>query len=93
MKKFKALNNKYSSLIGIVHILSTFNNTLLTITNIEGNTILFGSAGFLNLKGAKRGTAYAGQLIADILGKKMFTLGLDLSLFNLKVSEMQENRY
>lgn len=84
MKKFKALNNKYSSLIGIVHILSTFNNTLLTITNIEGNTILFGSAGFLNLKGAKRGTAYAGQLIADILGKKMFTLGFRFIFIQFK---------
>lgn len=84
MKKLKKLNNKYVNLIGIVHIFSTFNNTLITITNIKGKTILFGSSGFLNLKGAKRGTAYSGQLIADILGKKIFGLGFRFVFIQFK---------
>jgi small subunit ribosomal protein S11 len=84
MKKIKKLNNKYLYLIGIVHVYSTFNNTLITITNIKGQTILFGSCGFLNLKGAKRSTSYAGQLIAETLGKKMLLLGLRFIFIQFK---------
>lgn len=84
MKKIKKLTNKYSYLIGIVHVYCSFNNTLITVTNIKGFTILFGSCGFLNLKGAKRGTLYAGQLIAEILGKKMFLLGLRFVFIQFK---------
>lgn len=84
MKKVNKLNNKYLLLIGIVHIYSTFNNTLITTTNMKGESILFGSSGFLNLKGAKRGTSYAGQLISEILGKKMFLLGFRFVFIQFK---------
>jgi small subunit ribosomal protein S11 len=84
MLKIKKLNTKYTSLVAIVYVYTTFNNTLITITNIRGKTLLFGSCGFLGLKGAKRNTTYAGQYIANILGKKIYDFGLNFLQIRLK---------
>nr|YP_009476618.1 ribosomal protein S11 [Chroomonas placoidea]AVM81111.1 ribosomal protein S11 [Chroomonas placoidea] len=75
MDKTTTLSRKNLHIVAIVYIYTSFNNTLITITNIKGQTILFGSAGSLGLKGSKRSTAFAGQSIADVLGKKLFILG------------------
>lgn len=84
MLKTKKLNSQYTSLVGIAYVYTTFNNTLITITNIKGTTLTFGSSGFLGLKGAKRSTAYAGQSIANILGKKISDLGIHFLQIRLK---------
>jgi small subunit ribosomal protein S11 len=84
MLKIKKLNTKYTSLVGIVYVYNTFNNTLITITNIKGKTLLFGSCGFLGLKGAKRGTTYGGQSIANTLGKKIYEFGIYFLQIRLK---------
>lgn len=78
------LNHKYSYLTGIVYIYLTFNNTLISVTDINGKTILFGSSGLLGLKGAKRGTSYAGQSIATMLSKKLYLLGFRFLYIQLK---------
>lgn len=50
---------------GQAHIQSTFNNTLVTITDLNGNAISWSSAGSLGFKGSRKGTPYAAQMAAD----------------------------
>ena len=50
---------------GVVHIQSTFNNTIVTITNLTGDTISWASAGSTGFKGARKGTPFAAQTAAE----------------------------
>ena len=84
MPKLKTLNSKYSSLIGIAHIYTTFNNTLITISDLKGNTLSCASCGFLGLAGSKRSTGYAGQIVSNMLGKKVYELGIRFLQIRLK---------
>ena len=61
---------------GVAHIHSTFNNTLVTITDPQGNVIAWSSAGALGYKGAKKATPFAAQLAAEAAGKTAFDQGL-----------------
>lgn len=55
---------------GIAHIQSTFNNTIITITDTNGNTIAWSSAGSQGFKGSRKSTPFAAQLAADDVAKK-----------------------
>lgn len=55
---------------GIAHVNSTFNNTLITITDVQGNAISWGSAGGQGFKGSRKSTPYAAQMAAEDAGKK-----------------------
>jgi len=55
---------------GVVHICSTFNNTLITITDQTGNVISWSSAGSVGFKGSRKGTPFAAQLAADAAAKR-----------------------
>lgn len=55
---------------GVVHICSTFNNTLITITDQVGNVISWSSAGSVGFKGSRKGTPFAAQLAADAAAKR-----------------------
>ena len=57
--------DKTNSVTGIVHIQSTFNNTIITITNLVGDTISWASAGSSGFKGARKGTPFAAQTAAE----------------------------
>lgn len=61
---------------GVAHIHSTFNNTIVTITDPQGNVISWSSAGALGYKGAKKGTPYAAQVCAEAAGKTAYEQGL-----------------
>ncbi len=61
---------------GQVHIQSSFNNTLVTITDMNGNTISWSSAGSLNFKGSRKGTPFAAQMAADTAAKAAKEHGL-----------------
>lgn len=56
---------KKNIIIGIVHIQATFNNTIITITDLAGNTLSWGSAGTVGFKGARKGTPFAAQLASE----------------------------
>jgi small subunit ribosomal protein S11 len=56
--------------IGVVHINSTFNNTVVTITDVNGNTISWSSAGVRGFKGSRKSTPFAAQLAADDAARK-----------------------
>jgi small subunit ribosomal protein S11 len=55
---------------GIAHVNSTFNNTIVTIADAQGNTISWSSAGHLGFKGSRKSTPYAAQVTAEDAGKK-----------------------
>jgi len=73
-KKIKKTRKNVDS--GIVHVKSTFNNTLVTITTMDGDVLCGGSAGKLGFKGARKGTPFAAGQIAGALVKDMQTLGI-----------------
>ena len=72
----KLKTNKRTNLIAVANILSTSNNILINISGLDNKTIYFGSSGLLGVKGSRRSTSYAGQSIANMLGKKLFFLGV-----------------
>jgi small subunit ribosomal protein S11 len=55
--------------LGIAHIQSTFNNTIVTITDVQGNAILWSSAGSMGFKGSRKSTPFAAQLAAEEAGR------------------------
>ncbi|PPR28126.1 MAG: 30S ribosomal protein S11 [Alphaproteobacteria bacterium MarineAlpha10_Bin1] len=55
---------------GIAHVNATFNNTMITITDVQGNTISWSSAGGMGFKGSRKSTPYAAQMAAEDAGKK-----------------------
>jgi small subunit ribosomal protein S11 len=61
---------------GIAHVHSTFNNTIVTITDQQGNVIAWSSAGALGYKGAKKSTPFAAQLAGEAAGKSAYDQGL-----------------
>jgi small subunit ribosomal protein S11 len=61
---------------GIVHVQSTFNNTLVTITDVKGETISWSSAGAIGFKGTKKGTPFAAQIAAENAARKAMEHGL-----------------
>jgi small subunit ribosomal protein S11 len=63
-------------LAGIAHIQATFNNTIITITDPEGNVICWSSAGTQGFKGSRKSTPFAAQMAAEDAAKKAIELGL-----------------
>ncbi len=61
---------------GVAHIKATFNNTIITITDPQGNTICWGSAGKSGFKGSKKSTPFAAQVTADMCAKEAISLGV-----------------
>ena len=55
---------------GIAHVSATFNNTMITITDVQGNTISWSSAGTMGFKGSRKSTPYAAQMAAEDAGRK-----------------------
>ncbi|MFP4551963.1 MAG: 30S ribosomal protein S11, partial [Spirochaetales bacterium] len=67
---------KKSVFEGNVYIQATFNNTIVTITDLTGNGISWASAGSLGFRGAKKSTPYAAQTTAETAAKKAMDVGL-----------------
>ena len=61
---------------GIAHIQSTFNNTVVTITDVSGNTIAWSSAGVRGFKGSRKSTPFAAQLAAEDAARKAMDHGM-----------------
>ena len=55
---------------GIAHVSASFNNTMITITDAQGNTIAWSSSGTMGFKGSRKSTPYAAQMAAEDAGKK-----------------------
>ena len=61
---------------GVAHISSSFNNTIVTITDKDGNVISWASSGALGFKGSKKSTPYAAGLSAEQVGKAAYDMGM-----------------
>ena len=61
---------------GVAHIKATFNNTLITITDKAGNTVVWGSAGKAGFKGSKKSTPFAATVAAEQCGREALALGV-----------------
>ena len=61
---------------GVAHVNSSFNNTMITITDAQGNTISWSSAGTMGFKGSRKSTPYAAQVAAEDAGKKAAEHGM-----------------
>jgi small subunit ribosomal protein S11 len=69
---------------GIAHVNSSFNNTMITITDVQGNTIAWSSSGAMGFKGSRKSTPYAAQIAAETAARKaqdhgMRTLEVEVS--------------
>ena len=61
---------------GIAHVNSTFNNTIITIADVQGNTISWSTAGAMGFKGSRKSTPYAAQIAGEDAGKKAMEHGI-----------------
>lgn len=68
IKRFTGKKSKKAPSLGVVHVKSTFNNTIINITDKQGNTLFWASAGGSGFKGAKKGTPFAAQSAAEKAG-------------------------
>ncbi len=62
--------------VGVAHIQSTFNNTLITITDKFGNAVSWSSAGAMGFKGSRKSTPFAAQMAADVAAKEAMEHGM-----------------
>ena len=61
---------------GVAHVAATFNNTMITIADAQGNTISWSSAGTMGFKGSRKSTPYAAQVAAEDAGRKAMEHGM-----------------
>ncbi|MEE9249557.1 MAG: 30S ribosomal protein S11 [Alphaproteobacteria bacterium] len=61
---------------GVAHVSATFNNTMITITDAQGNTIAWASAGSQGFRGSRKSTPYAAQMAAEDAGRKAMEHGM-----------------
>jgi len=79
--KYKQKKQKKITITGIAHIYATFNNTIITITDVYGNSILWASCGSKGFRGSKKNTPFAAQLAAEDACKKISEYGMQ----NIKI--------
>lgn len=79
VKKFsknikKKIKRKFSQ--GVIYIRSSFNNTIITLTNIKGDTIAWSSSGSCGFKGARKGTPFAAKIVIESILKRCLDFGI-----------------
>jgi small subunit ribosomal protein S11 len=85
LEKKKSLDNTiYPSKKGVMHIKRSFNNTIITLTDINGNTKAYCSCGSVGFKGTKRSSKFAGLTTAEHIGRKSRNLGYKHIMLNFK---------
>lgn len=83
-KVSKSKKEKKVVVNGIVHIQSTFNNTIITITDLNGNVIASSSPGQVGFKGSRKSTPFAAQLAAQNALRKAMAMGLKTAEVRVK---------
>jgi small subunit ribosomal protein S11 len=82
LKKGARKKVKKSVQTGVAHIQSTFNNTMITITDVAGNTLCWSTAGGQGFKGSRKSTPFAAQVAAEECSKKAMEHGIrQLSIY------------
>ena len=75
-KAYKKKKIKRSVARGVAHVQATFNNTIVSITDINGDTLCWDSAGTVKFKGARKSTPFAAQRTAEACGEKAIKMGM-----------------
>ena len=75
-KKTKQKTKKKIFISGVAHIVSSFNNTIITISDQDGNALTWSSAGLNNFKGSRKSTPFAAQIAAQDAGNKAKEYGI-----------------
>ena len=76
-KKGKSKTKKKRTMSeGIVHVQSTFNNTIISVTDKQGNVVSWASSGTAGFKGSRKGTPFAAQSAAEVVGKDVNAMGM-----------------
>lgn len=70
--------------VGVAHVSSTFNNTMITITDVNGNTISWASSGGLGFRGSRKSTPFAAQMAAETAAKAAMEHGMKSLEVNVK---------
>ena len=81
-KKKSKIKKKFSS--GVAHIVSSFNNTIITITDDKGNALAWSSSGHKGFKGSRKSTPYAAQIAADAAASKAIEFGMKVLSVEVK---------
>ena len=76
IKKNVSKKTKKTAANGVAHIQSTFNNTIVTISTTNGETVSWASSGAIGFKGAKKGTPFAAQIAAEKASKEAVSQGM-----------------
>ena len=76
MSKTKKRKARRNVSVGIAHIKATFNNTIVTITDTNGDTLTFASAGTVGFKGSRKSTPFAAQRAAEICAERAQKFGM-----------------
>jgi small subunit ribosomal protein S11 len=74
--KPKKKRERKVGIAGVAHVRSTFNNTIVTITDQDGHTVAWASAGKVGFKGSRKSTPFAAQIAAENTAKEALSLGL-----------------
>jgi small subunit ribosomal protein S11 len=72
----KKASSKKKVDVGILYVQSTYNNTMVLVTDKKGNALMASSSGALGFKGAKKGTPFAAAKVGEVLGEKAVTIGM-----------------
>ena len=75
-KRPKKKKDKKVEAVGVAHVQSTFNNTIITLTDTKGDVVSWASAGKVGFKGSRKSTPFAAQLAAEKAAKEAIELGL-----------------
>jgi small subunit ribosomal protein S11 len=75
-KRPRKKKDKKVEAVGIAHVMSTFNNTIITLTDTKGEVVSWASAGKVGFKGSRKSTPFAAQLAAEKAAKEALELGL-----------------
>ena len=67
---------KKASFEGVAHVKSTFNNTIINVSDMQGNVIAWGSPGKSGFKGSRKSTPFAAQIAAEVVGKAAYDAGV-----------------
>jgi len=74
--RFLSRGSKKKMDLGILHVCSTYNNTMVSLTDLDGNLVCTSSSGALGFKGAKKGTPFAAAKIGELIGDMAKSLGV-----------------
>ncbi len=75
-KRYRKKKVKKSVAKGVAHVKATFNNTIITITDIYGNTLVWSSAGTSGFQNSRKSTPYAAQRVAEAAAEKAMKMGV-----------------